>query len=46
LSSGGLSAGEHRKCERQMKKDCRTQGSPNSTREDFDSRDECIKNDQ
>jgi hypothetical protein len=38
-----LTAGQRRKNDRHIKQDCRTQGSPNSTRKDFDSRDEALQ---
>ena len=46
LATRRLSAGNHRKRDYQIKKDCRPQGSPNSTREDSDSRDGYFKVDQ
>ena len=36
LRSSRLSAGQQRNCDCQIKQDCRSQGSPNSTQEDFD----------
>ena len=39
LSAGRLPAGQHRKCDCQMKQECRAQGYPNSNREEFNSRD-------
>ena len=38
-----LTAGQRRKNDCYIKQDCRTQGSPNSTRKDSDSRDEALQ---